>query len=304
MTTELIHCPHAASASPPDCSRRLVLADSLARFEREAKHGVVDTGHYRCRYYRWGQGPALVFIPGLCSNGAAFAPLISRLQQHYECVAYDLPTGVDDGAHLADYAHADLVADLLALLDQLRRPRAALFGSSFGSTIALGALHRQPNRFERAILQGGFARRPLARAEAFACCWARYLPGTVGHVPCMDALINQEHRGPFVDRPDSDWQYFLHGQGRTPLRAFAQRALLMHRLDLRPRLPAIPHPVLLVCGDGDPLVARSCQTELRAGLPRAAEAEIEHCGHHPYLSHLEVLSEIVQRFLSLPAHDL
>ena len=41
------------------------LDDALAAFAQEARTGVCQTRHYRCPYYEWGQGPPLVFIPGL-----------------------------------------------------------------------------------------------------------------------------------------------------------------------------------------------------------------------------------------------
>ena len=72
---------------------------------------------------------------------------------------------------------------------------------------------------------------------------------------------------------------------------------MVHRLDLRPILPAIHQRVLLVCGDRDPLVGRTCAQELKQGLPFAARAEIEQCGHQPHLTHPEVLGEVVRQFL-------
>jgi len=263
----------------------LSLQECLDAWRREARPGVVG----RTRYFVWGRGPALVFVPGLCSDGQTFVPLMARLRQDYCCVGYDLaPEGT----------HEQYVDDLFALLDHLRLRQVDVLGSSFGSTVTLAALLRQPARFRRAILQGGFARRPLAPAEVFCCAWARYLPGTVAQVPLLARLTYRQQYAPFEGRAAEDWHYFLSCEGRTPLRAFGRRALVMHQLDLRPRLREIAHPVLLVCGDRDPLVARCCQEDLRAGLPRAAQAEIEGCGHHPYLSHPEVLAEVIRRFLS------
>jgi pimeloyl-ACP methyl ester carboxylesterase len=242
-------------------------------------------------YVRCGRGPTVVFIPGLCSDALTFAPLMTLLQADFDCIAYDL-------RERGDYEHNDLVSDLFALLDDLRIRSAALVGFSFGSTIALAALARQPHRFERAILQGGFARRPLAPAEVFACSWARYLPGSVGAVPLLQRLVTTRlHAAPFQQRAANDWHYFVASQGRTPLGAFARRALIMHRLDLRPLLPSIRQPVLLVCGERDPLVTRCYQEELRCGLPLTAVAEVEGSGHHPHLSHPEVLAEAIRHFL-------
>src|SRR5260370_30217359 len=143
----------------------LHLPEVLARFEREAIRGVCDTGRYRCPYYTWGEGPPLLFIHGLCDDARSFVLPIALLSRHFRCIAYDLPGSAGDGARLGRYQHADFVADLHALLDHLGIGSCSLFGSSFGSTIALGALHGRPERFAGAVLQGGFARRPLALAE-------------------------------------------------------------------------------------------------------------------------------------------
>jgi pimeloyl-ACP methyl ester carboxylesterase len=58
---------------------------------------------------------------------------------------------------------------------------------------------------------------------------------------------------------------------------------------------------MLVCGDCDPLVAKPCEDELQRGLPNAGRVELSGCGHNPILSHPEVLTEVVRRFLTPPA---
>src|SRR5688572_20653160 len=55
-------CPEHGACPP---AGRIDLADAVARFDREAARGSVDTGRYRMRYYTWGQGPPLVFIHGV-----------------------------------------------------------------------------------------------------------------------------------------------------------------------------------------------------------------------------------------------
>ena len=82
--------------------------------------------------------------------------------------------------------------------------------------------------------------------------------------------------------------------------AVAHGALLLHRLDLRPILAGIRQPVLLVCGDGDPLVSRSCEEDLLTGLPNVRRVELCRCGHNPLFTHPEVLAEVVRGFLTPP----
>jgi pimeloyl-ACP methyl ester carboxylesterase len=296
--SSIASCPLVdAALGVPECSKRLVLRECLERWGVEAQHAVVDTGRYRCRYVVWGRGPTLVLIPGMATDALGFAMLMARLQSHFRCVSFDLPSGDGDGARMLKYTHADHVADLFALLDHLHIQQCFVLGSSFGSTIALAAMHRQPRRFSHAILQGGFARRPLARAEVLGASFCRFLPGRLRHTPFVVRILEHNARAEFPADDRELWEFFVEQHLQIPLRAFAARALLVHRIDLRSILPTIEQPVLLLVGDRDRLVGKACEVELRQGLPLAARAEIEQCGHMPQMTHPEVAAEVVRQFL-------
>jgi pimeloyl-ACP methyl ester carboxylesterase len=276
------------------------LLEALSRFEREAVRGVCDTGRYRCAYYTWGKGPPLLLIPGLSDDARSFVLLSAQLADDFLCIAYDLPAGGSDGACLSRYTHADLVADSLALLDHVGAPQSYVLGASFGSTIALAALRARPDRLPRAVLQGGFARRPLAPAEVLLASLARYWSGPMRALPFYLARICPSHQGPFRGRPPEVWEYFLQRWGSAPMAAVARRALLLHRTDLRPLLADVRQPVLLVCGDEDPLVSRHCEDELLERLPNVRRVALNRCGHNPQYTHPESLADAVRRFLMPP----
>jgi pimeloyl-ACP methyl ester carboxylesterase len=294
-------CPLTnSSQAEPACAKRLILRECLERWRRDAQKGVFDTGRYRCRYVVWGRGPTLVLIPGMGMDALGFVMLMDRLQAHFRCISFDLANGETDGAHLMTYRHADHVADLFALLDHLVIRQCTLLGASFGSTIALAALHAQAGRFSHVMLQGGFAQRPLAFAEVLAASFGRFLSGRLAHFPFAQHILAHNQRESLIAREPDVWDFFLEQNLRIPLRALAARALLIHQLDLRPILPTIKLPVLMVCGDRDPLVGKICEAELKHGLPNCARGEIENCGHYPHLTHPEVLAEVVQQFLHAP----
>jgi pimeloyl-ACP methyl ester carboxylesterase len=84
------------------------------------------------------------------------------------------------------------------------------------------------------------------------------------------------------------------------VRTFGYQAQLVDRTDVRPWLADVKQPVLLVCGERDPVV-RPPQTEaLLQGLPNAGRVVIEGCGHMPYYTHPEVLAEVMRQFLTPP----
>jgi pimeloyl-ACP methyl ester carboxylesterase len=281
----------------------VTLAEAQARFDREAVPGICDTGRYRCRYYVWGIGPPIAMIPGIADDRLSFIFLSALLAPYFRCIAYDLPSGRGDAAKLRRIGHAELVQDLFALLDHLAIPKSYLLGSSFGGSIALAAMHASPERFPRGILQGAFAHRPLGPAEGFLARLARYWPGTMHLLPGRTMLLRKFHSAPFAPKPPEIWSYFLERSNTHPIAAVSHRALLIHRLDLRPVLPNIRQPVLMICGDNDPLVGPVCEEELLRGLSSAGRATIMDCGHNPLFSHPETLAELARQFLTPPAEE-
>lgn len=298
--TETSLCEHTRSATCP-AAMPITPGEALRRCEREATRGICNTGRYRMPYWVWGEGPPLVFIHGLGDTNRSFLPPMALLASHFRCITYDLPTGRGDRARLRDYRHADLVKDLFALLDHLRWKQSYVFGSSFGATIALAAAHAQPKRLPRLLLQGGFARRPLARAELFLARLTCYVPGSMRHLPFRERILQQSHFEPFAKQPPEAWQTFLEWCGETPIAAAARQALVLHRVDLRRILPEIRQPVLLVCGERDSLIGAAHEDVLLRGLPNAGRVVIPECGHMPSYTHPETIAAITRDFLTPPA---
>jgi pimeloyl-ACP methyl ester carboxylesterase len=275
------------------------LGEALAAWEKEARHGTLHTGRYRMPYFVWGSGPPIVFIHGLCDRARSFAPVMALLRERFTCVGYELPTGGPDGARLGAYRHRHLVEDLFALLDHLGLRQAYLFGSSFGSTMALAAMAEQPPRLPRAVLQGGFACRPLAPWEAVLCRFARYWPGPMATLPLREKLTHPDDRRPFDAHPEM-WEFLQANGGGQPKAAVARRGLMILDIDLRPFLPRVRQPVLLLCGDCDTIVPRVCEEPLLEGLPNAARVEIPGCGHYPQYTHAPLVAELVRQFFTAP----
>jgi 3-oxoadipate enol-lactonase len=161
-------------------------------------------------------------------------------------------------------------------------------------------LHERPERLPRAVLQGAFARRPLRRAEWLLARMTRFLPGPMARVPFRRRILRAINHDTFAGRPPEVWANFLESSGRAPIASFAYQALMMHRLDLRPLLPSIRPPVLVVHGERDHVVPWPYAEELLRGLPNARCAVLEGCGHVPSYTHPEVLAEVVRQALSPP----
>jgi pimeloyl-ACP methyl ester carboxylesterase len=303
----LATCPGPAPA-PAQCATcpsqtTEALADVIARFWREADRGVCDTGRYHMPYYVWGSGPPLVFIHGVADSSFSFVQLNCRLSASFRCIAYDLPNGHGDRARLWRYRHADLVADLWALLDHLDVKRAYVLGASFGSSVALKALAERPERLPRAVLQGAIAYRPLRRAERWLSWLSRFLPGPTARIPKREKILELVHGKYFARQPAEVWRAFVEWTARARLAALGHQTQWLHRLDLRAVLPVLRQPILLVHGDHDTVVPIAHAELLRSALPAAGLLLLENCGHLPCWTHPDELATVMRQFLTPPARS-
>jgi len=269
----------------------------VAEYDRLAEVGHLDGPRSRMTYRTLGRGPTLVLVPGLASTYRTYAPTLHRLARRFRTVTIDYPgENPDDGALLGSISHEDMVEDLLRLLDRLPPGRAHLFGLSFGSTLTLRALHRAPDRFGRSALQGGFARRKLGPAERLALRIGRRFRGTTSGLPFHEASLRRKNRRTFPAEMGDRWTYYVDQIGRTPISGLTHRLDLLSRLDLRPILPEIHHPLLLIHGTGDRIVPPARCTELAALLPRSEKVLMAGVGHQPHFTHPEELARLVGDF--------
>ena len=63
------------------------------------------------------------------------------------------------------------------------------------------------------------------------------------HLLPRQTVLQKAHRPAFESRGADVWDYYLERNSRPPITAVARRALLLHRVDLRPLLPAIRQPL-------------------------------------------------------------
>jgi pimeloyl-ACP methyl ester carboxylesterase len=237
-------------------------------------------------------------MPGIVSTYRGYALTLNRLSARFRTILYDYPgDDPDDGARLSRITHDDLVDDVFGLIDHLNIGRAFLFGLSFGSTIVVKVLHREPRRFPKAVVQGGFARRRFSAAERVALSFGRLMPGTVARLPLHEPVLAYNNKSHFPAMLADRWSYYVEQNGQTPIAALAHRLDLVARLDLRRILPDIPNEVLLLQGNEDRIVSRSCYDELHAALPKAEGVIMPTVGHQPHFTHAEALAKVVSDWL-------
>jgi pimeloyl-ACP methyl ester carboxylesterase len=249
-----------------------------------------------------GDGPPLIWLPGIASTYRVYSMVLNRLAQRFQTIQFEYPGDRGgDGARLGRIRHDDLVEDVFGLIDHLRLGRIFLAGISFGSTVALKALIREPRRFPRAVVQGAFARRRFTHFERLALFLGRRIPGTSTRLPFREAVLRYNSLMDFPRIIEDRWPFYLEENGRTPIKALAHRTSLVAQLDLRPVLADLRSDLLLIQGREDRIVPHRYFEELKALLPRSESMVLPTVGHIPHLTHAEMMAQAMGDWL-LPCH--
>ncbi len=285
-------------AAPPRCQPPANIHRELRRYDELAKVGTWEGPRYRMSYRVLGEGPPLIWLPGIAASYRVYCLVLNRLAERFQTIQYTYPGDQpDDGARLGRIGHGELVDDLFGLIDHLGIGRAFLAGISFGSTVALQALRREPRRFPKTVLQGAFAHRNFTVAERLALSLGRLIPGNASRLPLRERVLTYNTRLDFPNVIEDRWPFYLEQNGLTPIRSLAHRTSLVAGLDLRPILSEIPADVLLIQGREDRIVPHRYFEELRNSLPRCEAALLPTVGHIPHLTHAETLAHVVREWL-------
>jgi pimeloyl-ACP methyl ester carboxylesterase len=290
--TETETPPRQPCPAPADFRR------AVADYDRNAEVIRWDGPRYRMTARVLGEGPPLIIVPGVASTYRGYCLTLNALADRFRTILYDYPgDNPDDGARLGRITHDHLVDDVFGLIDHLNLGRVFLFGLSFGSTITLKALRREPRRFPRAAIQGGFAHRKFTAAEKAALRFGRLLPGNAGRLPLHGKILAWNNQSQFPSIIEDRWPFYVEQNALTPIAALAHRLDLIAHLDLRPILKDVPTEVLLVQGNEDRLVGRRFFDELKGRLPKAEGLILPIVGHQPHYTHAELLAQVVGNFL-------
>ena len=294
--TELT-APQAEIDRPP-CPAPARIGDEVATYDSRAEVGWWDGPDYRMTFRVLGEGPPLFLVPGIASTYHVYAILLNQLSTRFRTIIYDYPgEHALDGAKVSRITHDNLVDHLFGLIDHLNIGRAFLAGVSFGSTVVLKTLHREPRRFPRAAVQGAFAHRRFSAAERLALSLGRLVPGKAERLPLRREVLTYNGKPEFPAALADRWPFYLEKNGETPIRSLAHRVGLLTRLDLRPILSGIPTEVLLIQGREDRIVPHQAFELLRASLPRAEGCVVPTAGHILHLTHGELLAQLIGNWL-------
>lgn len=235
-------------------------------------------GRYRIHALHAGTGDPLVLLHGLSGSSRWWRYNVPVLADHFRTHTPDLIGFGRSRAWVAQPSIAEMAAVLEQWLDANEIDCADIIGHSMGGQIALHLAARAPERVRRLVLVSAAGIPRALNLNQLTRFVAEIMPprawGTPAFLPTIawDAL----RMGPRV---------FLS----------ATRALL--RDDVRPLLPQITAPTLLIWGRLDVLTPLAHGQQLCAAIPAARIVVFDDAAHMPMVDQPQRFNDEVLRFL-------
>ncbi|MFB7882762.1 alpha/beta fold hydrolase [Microbacterium sp. NPDC056057] len=237
----------------------------------------VVVGGLRIAYRRGGSGPPLVLFHGAFEDSRIWADELRTLSPHLDVIAWDAPGCGASGDVPRGWSDADWAKIASGFVTALGLTTPAVAGLSFGSVIALLLARHHPSSVGHLVLIGGYAG------------WGGSLDADTLAQRIAAVRFTTMHR---VEEWAEDFLDSVYPPGGMPERRARARTLIddwrsattealidVMVQDLRPDLPEIRTPTVVVRGTADSRSPRAASLDLCAKLPRAHLLEIAGAGH-------------------------
>lgn len=263
---------------------------------------VRDTTIY---YEQAGQGPALLFIHGMCGDATVWAGQVERLAGRFSCITYDRRGHTRSALGAEPESVATHAADAAALIEALGLARPVLVGSSGGARIAVELARTRPGLLAGAVFSEPpiFSLEPAA-GQAFmteVAAVVRPAAEAGGPPAAVDAFFPLVCPG-LWSRLDETAKNRYRANGPMMLAEFAGPPYQLGLKDVT----GIALPCLVVAGTESHPALRAIATTLARALPDARFAELAGSGHVTYAERPDEFAQAVAAFaaeVTSPQHS-
>ncbi len=265
----------------------------------------VESDGLSIAYQIWGAGPRnLVFVPGMISHLEAllddpgYLTWMNGLGAIGRMATFDKRgNGMSDriqGASTID----ERVMDIEAVMDAAEMDTATLIGFSEGASLSCVYAATRPERVERLVLCGAYARGRLARgyltedALAESMSLLRQNWGKIGRQHPFSAF------GPGPEDPEGHeaWARFQR-MSATPT-TVAQLFELAARIDITGLLPSVTQPALVIHHEDETPNGRDCAEDFLRAMPFAEHRTVPGDDHVPWAGDVEAYVAEITEFIT------
>ncbi len=257
---------------------------------------IVRAGGAQFEVEQSGSGPDLLLLHSLLTDPGSFAAIVPALSRGRRVTLVSLPGfGRSTAAGPSIEDSADRLAHLLSALGG----KPDVLGNGYGGFIAVALAARHGAKLGKLVLADTGAAFPEAGRAPFRAMAEAVEKGG------MAAIVDTAVRRIFPEAYLAAHPEAIAERRKVLLQAhpvhFAVACRALAEVDLRPQLPRIANPTLVVVGKLDAATPPALARELVAGIPGAKLVELPECGHCPPLQQPVPFVASVAHFLGVEA---
>lgn len=271
--------------------------------------GMIDVNGVRLWHRISGDGEPVVQIHGAGFGHFNFDPATPVLSQQFRVIDFDMRGYGQSDKPLQHYDMEVWADDVAGLLDALGIGRAHIHGTSMGGMIAIVVAGKYPERTQSVVINCAAAKLGSSGRLIFKN-WidiARLDPAGPGSRVLAELITWQALSKRFLDENDDveladTIQTILRDSNRVEV--FTAACEAMRDMDLRPWLPRITSPALVLGGDEDLMTPwdqgpdGAGQQAIADGIPSAEVHVVEGANHSTVFDSTEEHNRVVIDFFA------
>jgi 3-oxoadipate enol-lactonase len=255
--------------------------------DRRFAHGTINAA-------QTGDGPPLILFHSLLSDRASFDRIVPKLSEVFRVIVPELP-GFGQSAPVPGGLAAVAARMADAVKDAADGQDAIVLGNGYGGFVALQMAIDHPGIARKLLLADCGAAFSEPGRQAFRNMAAA--SKAKGLSAITDVAMRRLFAADFQDNNPDLMRDRREAFLRTDTAVFEEACEALAGLDLRPKLPQVKLPVLVLVGEHDEATPPPMSHELAAGLPDARLTVLPGCAHVPQLQSPELFLEAIAGFL-------
>jgi non-heme chloroperoxidase len=248
-----------------------------------------------------GTGPAILLVPGWTYTTRFYDQQINDLSVDHRVIAVDLRGAGNSGKTRSGHSLSQYAADLLELVTYLELRDVTVVAWAMAVSVSLHALSRDQSRFAGLVWVDHSPRFFTANDWPYALngdldpwMWDEQIQALQRDRPTetRSLLVSCFNVAPSTD--DLDWM--TAELLKTPTEVMAHMLATVANVDVRPMLPHVSVPVLLINGRHS-IVPFAVGEWVSQQIPKARKVVFDLSGHLPYLEEPERFNREVRTFV-------
>ncbi|GAA3587888.1 3-oxoadipate enol-lactonase [Amycolatopsis ultiminotia] len=241
------------------------------------------------------EAPVVVLLGSLGTTTALWRPQVEGLSGSRRLVLLDLPGHGRSTQRHGSFGVADIANDVLETVDSLGVTRFSFVGLSIGGMVGQSLAVLAPGRLDRLAVLFSAAAVPQPQGFRDRAAEVRRSGGVAYLVP---TLLKRWFTADYRATHPGEIQRVARMVEGIPAEGYAGCAEALADADLRPDLPKISAPTLVVGGAQDQALPPECSLEIARGIGSARHVELDPGAHLGNIERAETVNATLKNFLA------